>query len=411
MRKRMFCIMAMALCVVSLLAGCGGGTASVDMALAQTDMGTITVPDDVLVVGLGEASHGAKEYQEMKAEVFQALVQNNGCRTFVIETDFGSALKVDAYIHGGEGTAEEAAAQIGFRIYRTKEMEALLEWMRAYNETAAEGEDLHFYGMDMQWADDSKEYVFNILEQVDPGVSAEHAEALAFLNDEDMYDISADAFLQGMPAAERLIQEVDEAKDSIVERFGDKTFEFARECACSIYNCCDIRKSDQEYNTVRDRHMADKVKWFMEHGDGSVIFINGHNGHIGKGYAAPYYDCLGKLLAEELGDGYFAIGTDAGATTFNSQTEDGFEELSVENENPMNALAGEAAGGRYYIDFSAVSEDHGWSGILSEKQRITALNVTGITISKAFYTMEIVPEDTFDGMIIFDRVSPTTLDF
>lgn len=411
MRKRMFCIMAMALCVVSLLAGCGGGTASVDMALAQTDMGTITVPDDVLVVGLGEASHGVKEYQEMKAEVFQALVQNNGCRTFVIETDFGSALKVDAYIHGGEGTAGEAAAQIGFRIYRTKEMEALLEWMRAYNETAAEGEDLHFYGMDMQWADDSKEYVFNILEQVDPGVSAEHAEALAFLNDEDMYDISADAFLQGMPAAERLIQEVDEAKDSIVEAFGDKTFEFARECACSIYNCCDIRKSDQEYNTVRDRYMADKVQWFMEHGDGSVIFINGHNGHIGKGYEAPYYDCLGKLLAEELGDGYFAIGTDAGATTFNSQTEDGFEELSVENGNPMNALAGEVAGGRYYIDFSAVSEDHDWSGILSEKQRITALNVTGITISKAFYTMEIVPEDTFDGMIIFDKVSPTTLVF
>lgn len=67
-----------------------------------------------------------------------------------------------------------------------------------------------------------------------------------------------------------------------METLGNKTFAFARECACSIYNCCDIRRSDREYNAVRDRYMAEKVQWFVDHGDGSVIFINGHNGHIGK---------------------------------------------------------------------------------------------------------------------------------
>ncbi|MDE5823649.1 MAG: hypothetical protein K2N44_17075 [Lachnospiraceae bacterium] len=42
---------------------------------------------------------------------------------------------------------------------------------------------------------------------------------------------------------------------------GSETFAFARDCACSIYNCCDIRKSDREYNAVRDSHMAEKVQW------------------------------------------------------------------------------------------------------------------------------------------------------
>ena len=409
MRKKAVCSIAVLGCIVSVAAGCGSRAVDADMELAQNDVGAIAVSEEVQVVGLGEASHGVKEYQEMKAEVFQALVEKNGCRTFVIEGDFGNALKVDDYIHGGEGTAKEAAARIGFRIYRTEEMEALIEWMRTYNETARDGEDLHFYGMDMQWADSSKEYVFDVLEQISPNSSAEYREAFAFLNDDAMYDISAKAFERGLPVAERLIQEVDSAEERIVEALGDKTFAFARECARSIYNCCDIRRSDREYNAVRDRYMAEKVQWFIEHGDGSVIFINGHNGPIGKVNSANY-DCLGGLLAQQLGDGYFAIGTDAGITSFNSQTDDGFEELTVENQNALTALAGRTEQDYYYIDLEAAAADDGWNSILSDKQRMTSMNVTVMTAAKVFYTINAVPGDMYDAMIVFDEVSPTTPD-
>lgn len=49
-----------------------------------------------------------------------------------------------------EGTAEQAAAAIGFAIYRTDEMADLISYMRKYNETAKDGDDLRFYGFDMQ---------------------------------------------------------------------------------------------------------------------------------------------------------------------------------------------------------------------------------------------------------------------
>lgn len=409
MKKKIICGMAAVWCFMAVITGCGRKTAEADLKLAQTDVGAIVVPEDVQVVGLGEASHGVKEYQEMKAGVFQALVENNGCRTFVIEGDFGSALKVDDYIHGGEGTAKEAASRIGFRIYRTEEMAELIDWMRTYNETAAEGADLHFYGMDMQWADSSKEYVFQVLDQVTPDGSAAYREALAFLNDDAMYDISAEAFEQGLPVAERLIKEVDGARERIEETLGSRTFAFARECACSIYNCCDIRRSDRGYNAVRDSHMAEKVQWFVEHGDGSVIFINGHNGHIGK-VNSINYDCLGKLLEQQLGVGYFAIGTDAGVTSFNSQTDDGFEELKVENQNALTELAGKTEQDYYYIDFKTAAADDGWKEILSQKQRMTSLNVSVVTASKAFYTIKAIPGDMYDAMIVFGKVSPTTPD-
>ncbi len=397
-----------AVCLTVMLTGCAKNTTP-DMEPVQTNLDTIAIPEQVQVVGLGEASHGVKEYQELKAEVFRTLVENNGCRTFIIEGDFGNALKVDAYIHGGEGTAKEAAATIGFRIYRTKEMADLLEWMRTYNETAPEGEDLHFYGMDMQQADNSKDYLFRIMEQIDPELTAKYQEALAFLNDDAIYDLSTDAFAEGMPKAEELLQAVDQAEEQIVETCGSEAFAFARECAVSIYNCCDIRKSNSEYNDVRDHHMAEKVRWFLEHGDGSLLFLNGHNGHVAR-TNTTFYDCLGKRLAEDLGDGYFAIGTDARVTSFNSQTADGFQAVTVKNKNDLNTIAGSVEGARYYIDLQNASAFDSWQKLLSGSQRITSLNVGSILLLKLFYTSKIVPNETFDGMIIFDQVGPTTLD-
>ncbi len=402
-------VLSTAVMAVSLLTGCGGSGSRPDTGLMQTDISSITVPDQTQVVGLGEASHGAREFQELKGQLFQTLVENNGCRTFIIEGDFGAALKVDAWIHGGEGTAQEAASRIGFRIYRTREMEAILEWIRAYNETAPQGEDLHFYGMDMQWADGSKEYLSHTLGEILPDVWAEYEQSLAFLNDGDMYDIPADAFEQAMTPTQELIEEVDRARELMEAEFGEEVFALARECACSLHNCCDIRKSDAQYNQVRDGHMAEKVKWFLEHGDGSLLFINGHNGHIARANTTPLYDCMGKRLGEELGQGYFAIGTDARTTCFNSQMDEGFEEMTVENENALNLLARQTQQGRYYLDFSEAEKESGWSEILSQPMRITSLNVGGVVNVKAFYTAKIVPADTFDAMFVFDQVSPTTL--
>ena len=123
---------------LALFTGCSNSTTTMpaDLSYTETDMSSISVPSNVRVVGLGEASHGVKQYHEMKAEVFKNMVQNNGCHTFIIEGDFGGALKVDEYIHGGDGTAEEAVGEIGFAIYRTQEMVDLVNWMRSYNVSA-----------------------------------------------------------------------------------------------------------------------------------------------------------------------------------------------------------------------------------------------------------------------------------
>lgn len=105
----------------------------------------LTVPSQSKVVALGEATHGNREFQELKLEVLQNLVRNNGCRALAMELDFGEALAVDAYIQGGAGEAHALAASLSYPIYHTQQIAELIDWMRGYNQTVPEEERLHFY--------------------------------------------------------------------------------------------------------------------------------------------------------------------------------------------------------------------------------------------------------------------------
>ena len=457
--KKISCLLITAVLCGLLLAGCreaevksvkkvsqetsAGGTErpEADLSAVRTDISRLSVSEDVQVVGLGEASHGVGEYHLMKGEVFKALVEHNGCRSFVIEGDFGGALKVEEYIHGGPGTAKEAVKEIGFAIYDTQELVDLVEWMRAYNDKisvesnsgqdtksdedlisaskgqnsqAAEDETLHFYGMDMQRVDNNKEYLFDQLEQSAPAIYETYCAALQGLTDEARMEPEPDReMLQKAQAdIEGLLKDMDAAEQEIVSAIGQTAFDRARECANTLREFTELSLcADSDYNTMRDQYMFEKVRWFMEHERG-LLLINGHNGHIGRTPVSGY-TCLGQLLADSLGEKYFAIGTDAEQTVFNSQdTEGNFAVREVSNRNLLNGQLDGMDSDYYYVDFAAVLEDEGWQKIAGEKQKLVTLNVgisEGQLKSPMYYTASVVPKETFDGMIVFRKVSPTTL--
>ena len=110
----------------------------------------LTIPESAKVIALGEATHGNKEFQELRLEVLKYLVKRAKVRSFALEADWGEGMTINNYIHGGGGNAADIVKDLAFSIYRTKEMADLIEWMREYNETAAESEKLNFYGFDMQ---------------------------------------------------------------------------------------------------------------------------------------------------------------------------------------------------------------------------------------------------------------------
>lgn len=390
-----------------LLTGCGASAPMLDSTAFVSDISSLSVPENVRIVGLGEASHGASELQQLKADVFKALVANNGCRVFAIEGDFGGCAQVDAYIHGGAGTAEEVVAQIGFRIYRTQEMADLVQWMRNYNETAAEGQSLHFVGFDMQRYDNNKALLLSYLNSNSPVLASAYESKFADLTDEAMYSLPADR----LAAAETDLSTLLAAMQADIPASAqDEDFSFALQCAQSMLENTQLRQNSTQYNTLRDAAMKQKIDWIYEQYDG-LIFINGHNGHMAK-VSASGYVCTGAQLAQAYGDTYFSIGTDVKECEFNGQNGDGYKVFTVKNENALTAQLASIEENFYYLDFSRVSQDSAWRAVLEAPQRMMGLNVSFSawqSLLKMTHTLSVVPQDSYNAVIVFKTTAPTQL--
>lgn len=361
---------------------------------------SLTIPDGVRVVALGEASHGNSEFQQLKLDVFKLLVENEGVKAFALEGDFGGCEMVNRYIHGGAGTAEEAAAYIGFAIYRTEEMAALISYMREYNESAPEGEDLRFYGFDMQreWYT----YQFLLEECRKLGVSAAEIEPLINGNDwnpEYNYPQRQERFEQ--------IKEILQTKEES---------ELGVHLAEMLIQNCKLNSGDgsnAEYIFLRDSFMKENTLWILEQEEKlgrECIFISGHNGHVEK-HASGY---MGSLLYEELGNEYYVIGTDFYRTSCNlPRGKNGTRtNQTFYSYDPLAKAAKRAGLDICWLDFSKIPEDSSlkqyttdyiYNGNLGE-----GYNLIIRTIPVAYRVFD-NPEKAYDSMIYVSEGTPTKI--
>ncbi len=91
---------------------------------------------DCKIIGLGEATHGTKEFFQIKHRIFKYLVENHNCRIFAFECDMGESYYVDKYVTEGIGDIDKLMKEtMHFWTWRTKEVKELLLWMKEFNET------------------------------------------------------------------------------------------------------------------------------------------------------------------------------------------------------------------------------------------------------------------------------------
>lgn len=143
------------------LATCEAGHGFDDMAALSELVGCAQI------VGLGEATHGTREHFQMKHRLVEYLVQEHGFSIFAIEASTPEAHRLDAYVMGGDGDARELIAGMYFWTWDTEEVLALVEWMRAHNESHEN--KIHFTGFDMQTPDVAAEQVVDFVLTLEPG--------------------------------------------------------------------------------------------------------------------------------------------------------------------------------------------------------------------------------------------------
>src|SRR5215475_3551999 len=86
------------------------------------------------VVSLGESTHGTREFFKLKHRLIEYCVSELGFTIIAFEANYGAMLAVNDYVlHGKGDIADVIAPGVGFDIYDTGEVLALVEWVRGWN--------------------------------------------------------------------------------------------------------------------------------------------------------------------------------------------------------------------------------------------------------------------------------------
>jgi erythromycin esterase-like protein len=124
------------------------------------------------VVLIGEASHGTREFYEVRAELTRQLIEDKGFRLVVLEADWPDALRAHRWATGEGGDRDARAALGDFRrfprwMWRNTVMVDFLAWLREWNRGHPQAR-AGLFGMDLYSMHASMALVLDYLDTVDP---------------------------------------------------------------------------------------------------------------------------------------------------------------------------------------------------------------------------------------------------
>ncbi len=400
-----------------LLTGCKAEAGLKDFATHSKKVHEITLPNEVSVVALGEATHGNAEFQKLKLDVFSHLVETTGVRAFALEGDFGTCSLANEYILYNKGTATEAVKNLGFTIYQTDEMLELVRWMHDYNLEASENEKVRFYGFDMQQHNGNLHRIKTFYQ------TADATKGENYLSEWDTYFILEEGKLspENLSCLRTLLTELladlQQNQASYIHATSEDAYAYARQsatCLLQFLDLCDASSDFVSYGNTRDKYMAENVKWILAREEtlhNGKIMISGHNGHVAKAVNSTYTN-MGYHLSQELKDHYFVIGTDFYKTTCNIATGEDRANHTFCSEDPLAKAAGNLEENICYLDFNEAAASEELSVLIHGNMKTGSLGESYSPLMKLLknsYQLTIVPASLYDAMIFVYEATPTKI--
>ena len=239
------------------------------------------VVGDARIVSLGEATHATREFFQLKHRVIEFCVAELGFTIIAFEAYYGETLAVNDYVLNGKGSAAEVAAGMGFWLWNTEEVIALVEWTRKWN--LAHERKVKFYGFDMQSCVAASLHLLDYLQRVAPDLAASSEAPLGQLPPNAGSPLAGTA--QGTIPAQinKILASFDTERALWISRLSELEWHLARRSAVTVEQCLRSPQVAQwlEYMTWRDRCMADNVRALLEaEGPQAKALLWAHNAHV-----------------------------------------------------------------------------------------------------------------------------------
>lgn len=321
------------------------GDAGVSWLTANTDALTTTDPTASLndlapfgqlvgtapLVGLGESTHGTREFQRLKHRLVRYLVEQKGFTHLLLEASSPNADEINRYVLTGQGDPVKLLSGLRFWIWNTQEMLDLIRWMRGWNAAAPADRRVQFHGIDIQQPGPALDSVETFIAQVDPARSDEVRSRYACF---DPYKSKGATFGAPMTIyAARLATSraacaagAREVRDLLVQNAAAYAPRSSAERVALVLHAARLVQQWEAMATnstasgslaasrSRDSSMAENVRWYRDRaGSGARLVIWAHNEHIRRSSLL-----LGRHLQTAYGSEYLAVGLAHGGGVVNA---------------------------------------------------------------------------------------------
>jgi erythromycin esterase len=362
---------------------------------------------DVNILGMGEATHGTKEFFQMKHRMYEFLVEEMGYRAFAIEAEFGIHKVINDYILNDSGTMEEVISVMKFWTWSTQEVADMIDWMKEYNQNPNNIEKIRFYGYDMQGVSSTVDNIYAYLEKVDPS-SELLLELSSLYTPYDKLNVSS--------ILKKLVNSFENNKDTYISLSSKEEFEMIRwdlEIVSQNLHYEEMSSPEGAENSnetfikrfnFRDEKMAENVKWIHEfekkNYKNDKLMLWAHNGHISNHFKG--YSNMGGLLKEEYNNRYYSLGFDfykgslVAVGEINSVRELGIVELEEPTERIFSSYFKETGYPISFLDFKTASTDHEIRNWLSNEH---SMHLIGSVLTEKGILSKVIPKEYYDGII------------
>ncbi|MEW2185353.1 erythromycin esterase family protein [Streptomyces cellulosae] len=281
---------------------------------------------DAVVVGIGEAAHGARQFVTVRHRMLRYLVEEKGFRSFVLEANWSAGARLDAYLRTGCGDPVRIMAeefQDAHLLLHSREYLDMVRWMRAYN-TGHPDDPLRFAGDDMGYAGPE------LYDRVVDHVRRAHPDLLSTVA--GLYRGLRPAVPMGEWMRTAVTTPLEERRERAARtgrvlgllrardpEEADADHALAVQHAAAVDQVARLYAFDladpevvPDVMVYRDTVMAENTLWWHRH-TGHRVVLGGHDSHVYTLTSTPTLPLAqGTVLRERLGDGYVAVAASFG---------------------------------------------------------------------------------------------------
>jgi len=377
----------------------------------------------VRVLGIGEATHGTREFGDLRLAITKRLIERHGYRIVAIEMSAVRLAVLDSYVSAQASPSLDVKRTIESGLWiGQRSLRVLVEWLRAWN-VAHPAERVRLVGLDAQDNTGAREALSRFLtsaygpavttrwETVDREIAAADLQTLVF-GDSGVDPTVRQSLLE-------FVALLDLDAPLLAHRFGEAAVHSALQAARVLAQFADFNAGGVGTSThSRDWYMATNVLGALaESGPESKAIFWGHNAHVWAPPGRPEVRrSTGALLRDVLGCSYGALGVTFGEGAFVAQIPNDLEDrlqVSTLTAAPEESIEGVLVKLDPRAELNGVlvawpcdtkpADAPGWLQKAQVMHWVGGLYTPGSAPTAAFRAYELLRD--FDGIVYLPRVT------